>query len=353
MTSVALDRPGEVRGEDGFDVAAVDAWLQQHVDLEGAPDVKQFAGGASNLTFLLSYPGRDLILRRPPGGQIPKSGHDMRREFHVQQKLAVVYPYVPKMVAFCDDHAVIGGDFYVMERIRGVVLRDEPPAGFPLDPAGLTKLCANVVDRLADLHAVDAEAAGLGDLGRGSGYVERQVSGWSKRYRAARTRNVPSFEKVIAWLEENKPPDAGTCVIHNDWRLDNLILDADDPSEIIAVLDWEMATLGDPLMELGAAMAYWVQADDDRMHRSFRRQPTHLPGMYTREQFARRYSENAGIAIDNWAFYEVFGLFRYAAIAQQIHYRLRHKETSNPAFKRFWLLVRYLHWRARRVMAGA
>ncbi|MFY9488460.1 MAG: phosphotransferase family protein [Solirubrobacterales bacterium] len=353
MSSVAVDRAREVREEDSFDLAAVDRWLKQHVDLEGAPSVKQFPGGASNLTYQLSYQGRELILRRPPGGHIPKSGHDMRREFTVQQKLAGVYPYVPQMVAFCEDHDVIGSDFYVMERIRGVILRSEPPKVFPLDEAGITKLCESVVDRLVDLHAVDPDAAGLSDLGRGEGYVDRQISGWSKRYRAARTRNVPSFEKVMSWLEANKPDDVGTCIIHNDWRLDNLILDPDDPSQIIAVLDWEMATLGDPLMELGSAMAYWVQADDDRFRKSFRRQPTQLPGMLTRDQFVNHYCEKSGLPVDNWAFYEVYGLFRLAAIIQQIYYRYHHKETTNPAFKHFWLVVRYLHFRSRRLIAAA
>jgi aminoglycoside phosphotransferase (APT) family kinase protein len=351
MASSALDRAREVRAEDSFDLAAVDAWLKQRVDdLEGAPTVKQFPGGASNLTFQLSYPGRDLILRRPPGGHIPKSGHDMRREFTVQSKLAPVFPYVPKMVAFCDDRAVMDVDFYVMERIRGIILRAELPAGMTLDAAGARALSTSFIERLVDLHSVDPVAAGLADLGRGDGYVERQVTGWTKRYRAARTWNVPSFEKVMKWLDANRPPDVRSCIIHNDWRMDNVVLDPDDPQKIIGVLDWEMATIGDPLMELGSAMAYWTEAGDDRIGQMFRRQPTHLPGMLTRREVVELYAQRSGLAIDDWQFYEVFGVFRLAGIIQQIYKRYHDKETTNPAFKRFWIATQWLHRRARRAI---
>jgi aminoglycoside phosphotransferase (APT) family kinase protein len=351
MASSALDQAREVRAEDSFDVAAVDSWLKQHVDdLEGAPTVKQFPGGASNLTFQLAYPGRDLVLRRPPAGHIPKSGHDMRREFTVQSKLAPVFPYVPKMVAFCDDHSVMGVDFYVMDRIRGIILRSELPTGMTLDAAGARALSTSFIERLVDLHSVDPAAAGLTDLGRGDGYVERQVTGWSKRYRAARTWNVPSFEKVMSWLDANRPPDVRSCIIHNDWRMDNVVLDPDDPQKIIGVLDWEMATIGDPLMELGSAMAYWIEAGDDRIGQMFRRQPTHLPGMLTRREVVELYARRSGLTVDDWRFYEVFGLFRLAGIIQQIYKRYHDKETTNPAFKRFWIATRWLHRRSRRVI---
>lgn len=351
MPAGALDKAREVRAEDSFDVAAVDAWLKQRVDgLEGAPDVKQFPGGASNLTYQLSYPGRDLILRRPPFGHLPKSGHDMRREYTVQSKLAPVFPYVPKMVAFCDDRAVMDVDFYVMDRIRGIILRSELPKGMTLDEAGARALSTSFIERLVDLHAVDPDAAGLSDLGRGEGYVERQIAGWTKRYGAARTWNTPSFKKVIKWLEANRPEDAGSCIIHNDWRMDNVVLDPDDPQKIIGVLDWEMATIGDPLMELGSMMAYWVEAGDDRVGQMFRRQPTHLPGMLNRREVVELYFDRSGLRADDFRFYEVYGLFRLAGIIQQIYKRYHDKETTNPAFKRFWIATNYLHHRARRVI---
>jgi aminoglycoside phosphotransferase (APT) family kinase protein len=351
VSGAAVDQPNEVRGEDAFDVAAVDAYLKQHVDdLEGAPTVNQFPGGASNLTYQLSYPGRELILRRPPSGHIPKSGHDMRREYTVQSKLAPVYPYVPKMVAFCDDHGVLGGDFYVMEKLRGIILRQDLPAGMTLTPEEARALSTSWVERLVDLHKVDPAAANLQELGRGSGYVERQISGWSKRYADARTYNVPSFKKVMKWLEANKPEDIGNVVIHNDWRFDNMVLDPDDPQKIIGVLDWEMATLGDPLMDLGGAMSYWVHADDPRLAKQFRRQPSHLPGMLKRDEIVALYSERSGIPIDDFRFYSVYGYFRLAGIIQQIYKRYHEKETTNPRFKNFWIGVWWLHHAARQAM---
>lgn len=348
MAASALDKAGEVRGEDAFDVAAVDAYLKQHVDLSGAPTVTQFPGGASNLTFQLSYPGKDLILRRPPSGHLPKSGHDMRREFTVQSMLAPVFPYVPKMIAFCDDHSVLGVDFYVMEKLRGVILRSNLPKGMELTPDQARALSVSWVERLVDLHAVDPAAAGLEDLGRGSGYVERQIEGWCKRYEAARTRNVPSFKKVMRWLRENQPEDVANCVIHNDWRFDNVVLDPDDPQKIIGVLDWEMATLGDPLMELGCALSYWVEADDGKLAHRFRRQPSHIPGMLTRKEIVELYAEKSGIEIEDFRFYEVYGYFRLAGIIQQIYKRYHDKETTNPAFKNFWIAVWWLHSQAKK-----
>lgn len=350
MNDGALDRAGDVRGEDAFDVAAVDAFLKTKTELSGTPEVKQFPGGASNLTFQLTYPDRDLILRRPPAGPLPKSGHDMHREYEVQSKLATTFPYVPKMVAFCDDHSVLGSDFYVMEKVRGIILRKDLPAGFTLSTEQTEALAGNWVGRLADLHAVDPAAAGLDGLGRGEGYVARQVEGWSRRYVAARTHNVPSFKKVMRWLADNQPDDVATCVIHNDWRLDNVVLDESDPTQIIAVLDWEMSTLGDPLMDLGVALSYWVEAGSKGLAEKFRMQPSNLPGMPSREALVRLYAQKSGREIGDFRFYEVYGIFRLAAVIQQIYKRYHEGATTNPRFKNFWLGVWYLHRQARRAM---
>ncbi|MGB0888872.1 MAG: phosphotransferase family protein [Solirubrobacterales bacterium] len=348
MADSALDKAGKVRKEDEFDLAAVDAFLKQQVDVTGTPQVTQFPGGASNLTYQLSYPGKELILRRPPSGHLPKSGHDMRREFTVQSKLAPVFPYVPKMICFCDDHSVMGVDFYVMEKVRGIILRSNLPNGMELSKEQARALSTSWVERLVDLHSVDPAEAGLSDLGRGEGYVRRQVEGWCSRYEAARTRNVPSFKRVMRWLRDNQPDDVANCVIHNDWRFDNVVLDPDNPQEIIAVLDWEMATLGDPLMDLGATLSYWVEAGDSKMAQRFRRQPSNLPGMLTRRELVDLYSQRSGIPIDDFSFYEVYGYFRLAGIIQQIYKRYHDKETTNPAFKQFWMAVWFLHSQARR-----
>lgn len=351
-----------VRDEDAFDPAPLHAWLTEHIvpaaPLLGPhpPEVRQFLGGASNRTYLLRYPDQDLILRRPPAGERSGTAHDVLREARVQQRLRPVYPYAPRVLAAGEDdeaQALLDGPFYVMERIAGTILRGRLPAGMTLDPVQARRLGEEAIDRLVQLHAVDVEAAGLADLGRGAGYVERQVSGWSKRYLAARTPRAPRFTRTIAWLQEHQPDDVATCVIHNDFRLDNLVLDPDGSGRVVGVLDWEMATLGDPLMDLGSALAYWVQADDGRGMQLLKRQPTDLPGMLTREQVVTRYCERAGIDRPEWTFYEVYGLFRLAGIAQQIYRRYHLKQTRNPAFQNMWLAVRYLDWRCRRIIRQA
>jgi aminoglycoside phosphotransferase (APT) family kinase protein len=339
-----------VRDEDAFDVPAVDSWLRQQTELPaGLPEVRQFSGGASNLTYLLRYGGLDLILRRPPAGTKARGAHDMGREYRIQAGLKPVFPYVPTMVAHCNDDAVIGSEFYVMERIAGIIPR-RSELGVDLTPEQTRQLCFTVIDTLVNLHQVDAAQAGLSDLGRGDGYVVRQVTGWSARYRKAKTWNVPSYERVMAWLEENRPDDVRTCVIHNDFRLDNVVLAPDDPLKVAGVLDWELATLGDPLMDLGSALAYWVQADDDWAFRRFRLQPSDAPGMPSRDEIVQYYAERSGLKPENWAFYEVFGLFRLAVIAQQIYYRYHHKQTRNPRFRNLWLPVNLLERRCRRIM---
>jgi aminoglycoside phosphotransferase (APT) family kinase protein len=353
MSSDPLDTD-VVREEDRFDIAAVDSWLVEHArgtELTGPPEVRQFSGGASNLTYLLCYPERELILRRPPPGTKATSAHDMAREFRIQRALKPVYRYVPEMVALCEDDAVIGSSFYVMERVQGSILRAHVPRELGLDEPATRALCHAAIDRLVDLHLLDPANAGLGDLDRGDGYVRRQVEGWSARYRAARTRNVPSFARVMTWLLQRQPADIARCVVHNDFRLDNLVLAPTEPSRILAILDWEMATVGDPLMDLGGAMAYWVQADDDRVMQALRRQPTHRPGMLTRAEVTERYAERSGHPIGDWVFYEVFGLFRLAVIIQQIYRRYHLREQRNPAFRHYWLAVHYLNRRCRRIIA--
>lgn len=352
-TEAFIDKAGDVRSAETLDAQAVTDWLKaQDIDLQGEPKVTQFSGGASNWTYRLQYDNVDLILRRPPAGTKAKSAHDMVREYTVQHALAQDYPYVPQMIALCEDESVIGCDFYVMERLVGIIPRSNLPKGLDLETAQVRELCTNVIDALIELHQVDYSAnAELMSLGKGEGYCERQVSGWDKRYKKAKSPNVPSFYLVRQWLKRNLPADSSTCVIHNDWRFDNVVLDPNDPTTVIGVLDWEMATLGDPLMDLGSALAYWVQADDNKIMKQSRRQPTHLKGMMTRAEVVDYYLDKTGLQVDNWAFYEVFGLFRLAGIAQQIYYRYYHKQTDNPAFKNFWIIIHALHARCLTLIA--
>jgi aminoglycoside phosphotransferase (APT) family kinase protein len=325
------DQPGEVRAEDAFDTAAVQAWLSPRVDgLGELREVRQYPGGASNLTYLLRFDDRELILRRPPAGRKAKSAHDMKREFRVQQRLRPVYPYVPNVLALCEDPAVLGSDFYVMDRLDGIIFRRDLPPGLDLSADEARSLAFRVIDRLIELHEVDPVAAGLADIGKGAGYVERQVNGWNERFTRARTDDSPDCAEIMAWLEANRPDDVRICVIHNDFRFDNVVLD--DALDVIGVLDWEMATLGDPLMDLGGSLAYWTQADDGAMTLELRKQPTHAPGMPTRAEVVDYYCAKMGVSAGNWTFYEVFGLFRLLVIMQQIYYRFQAGQTHNPAF---------------------
>jgi len=340
---------GAVRSDDSFDVARADTWLKGQLDLAGAPTVRQFTGGASNLTYLLRYPsGTELILRRPPAGA-PAAAHDMAREYRVQELLKPVFPYVPTMRALCRDHAVVGSDFYVMDRVAGLIPRGEARLEQPLAPASCRALAETFVDTLVQLHAIDPDGSGLRAIGKGGDYVVRQVDGWTRRYTRARTDNTPSFERVTRWLSEHRPSELSSCVVHNDWRLDNIVLDPSDMS-VVGVLDWELATLGNPLMDLGNAMAYWVNADDDRVALAYQRQPSSLPGMLTRDEIVDRYLDRAGLSTLDWPFYEIFGLFRLAGIAQQIYSRYHHGHTTNPEFRDLWVFVNYLDWRCQSII---
>ena len=342
----------KARAEEALPVAAVDAWLKARVaGLDGAPRVTQFEGGASNWTYRLEYPSHDLVLRRPPAGTKAKSAHDMRREYEIQRALAPHFPYVPEMVAHCDDPAVAGAEFYVMRRVAGAVPRVGRGGGLELDPDRARALAFAAIDRLVDLHRVDAAAAGLTSWGKGPGYVRRQIEGWSERYERALTWNVPRLRDVRAWLRANTPDDVATVVIHNDFRLDNLIVDPESPERIRAILDWEMATLGDPLMDLGASLAYWVEAGDGWLARRTRRQPSDLPGMPTRAELLARYAERSGRTGADFAFYQVYGLFRLAGIAQQIYFRYHRGESTNPAFRWFWIFPHHLGERCRKLIS--
>ncbi len=351
------DEARHVRDEDSFDVEAVAAWLRDHVrddalarDLVGTPRVRQFPGGASNLTYLLEWDSRDLILRRPPVGAKAKSAHDMGREHDIQAALAPVFPYVPTMVGLCRDESLIGSPFYVMERLEGTIPRRR--LGFEATPEQVTVLCERAWDVLVDLHGVDVTAIPeLAALNRGEGYVRRQVAGWTDRMSRARTDDLGDWTPVARWLDEHQPPDRGQCVIHNDFRFDNLVVSPAD-LQVTGVLDWEMATVGDPLMDLGGALAYWVEAGDDEFFQQFRRQPSSERGMWTRWQIVEHYAARTGLHVtpEQWRFYEVFGLFRLAVIAQQIWYRYVHGQTHNEAYAVLGPAVAYLEQRCRRIL---
>jgi len=345
MVNDPVDRPARPRPGEELDGAALARYLEAHLPgVSGELKVLQFPAGYSNLTYALRAGDRELVLRRPPFGSEVATAHDMGREFRVLSALAPIWPKVPRPLLYCDDPSVLGAPFYVMERVTGVVLRGRPPAGVELGPATFAGLSRAFVETLGELHALDYRAAGLGDLGRPEGYVARQVHGWTKRYRAARTDDVPEVERTAAWLAENLPPESGAALIHNDFKYDNLVLSPGDLTQIVAVLDWEMATVGDPLMDLGSSLAYWIDPDDPEELRS----PavphlTALPGNLRRGELVARYLEIAGRnpgAAGDPVFYYAYGQLKLAGIVQQIYYRFRQGATADPRFAGLGALVR-------------
>ncbi|MBE7927677.1 phosphotransferase family protein [Pseudomonas saudiphocaensis] len=346
------DQASRIREGEELPAEVIDPYLKAHIPgLEGTPRISQFPGGASNLTYLLEYPSQELVLRRPPFGQKAKSAHDMGREFRILNRLNVGFPYCPKAYLHCTDVSVIGAEFYVMERVKGIILRENMPPELGFSPEQTRALCESFIDKFVDLHNVDYQACGLADLGKPEGYVQRQIDGWIERYERAVTPDAPSWEPVKAWLRDKMPADhPKPGIVHNDYRFDNVILDPDNPMQIIGVLDWEMTTIGDPLMDLGNTLAYWIEADDPAPVQLMRKQPSNAPGMLTRREFVDYYAERAGIRIDNFDYYYTYGLFRLAGIVQQIYYRYFHGQTQDKRFARFVQLNALLEQMALQVI---
>jgi aminoglycoside phosphotransferase (APT) family kinase protein len=283
---------------------------------------------------------REFVLRRPPVSAKIKTAHDMSREYFILSHLHPVYPKVPRPVLFCDDESVLGAPFYLMERVSGVILRARPPEALELTPQLMRRLSESFIQSLAEIHEVDYEAAGLGELGRADGYVRRQVEGWTQRYFNARTDDVPAIEKLAVWLAEHAPADSARALIHNDYKYDNIMLAPGDLSRVVAVLDWEMATIGDPLMDLGTALGYWVDADDPEEWQRFGFGLTTLPGNLKRSELIESYARQTGRDIPDIVFYYAYAMLKVAGIVQQIYYRYRQGFTKDERFSNLGLLVR-------------
>jgi aminoglycoside phosphotransferase (APT) family kinase protein len=346
------DKPRDIREGEELSVPAIEGFIKQAIPgLTGNLTVLQFPGGHSNLTYFLRCGEREMVLRRPPFGRKAKSAHDMGREYRILKALKPHFPYCPEPLAYTEDESIIGCPFYVMERFNGIIIRKDLPKGISPAPGDLRKLCERFLDVLVELHSIDYQRIGLGDFGKPEGYVKRQVEGWSRRYRDARTPDAPEFESVMAWLAEKMPPDNPThAIIHNDFKFDNLVLDPRDMLTIIGILDWEMATIGDPLMDLGNSVAYWIEKGDPQETHLMRMMPTHLEGMLTRRELVDRYTEKTGMGIANFDFYYCFGLFRLAVIAQQIYYRYYHGQSKDKRFAMFIFGVKILEEAALRAI---
>ena len=350
---IELDSAAPVRQGEELAAERLETYLTDQLpEVSGPLIVEQFPHGHSNLTYLLRLGEMELVLRRPPFGNQVQTAHDMSREYRVLSKLANVYPPAPKPLLFCDDESVLGAPFYIMQRRRGIILRKTPPRGLSLDANLMRGLSQAFIDNLAELHAIDYETAGLSDLGKPAGYIGRQIKGWTDRYHKARTDDLAAMERLTLWLNDHMPPQSSAAVIHNDYKFDNLLLDPADLTHIVAVLDWEMATLGDPLMDLGTTLGYWVEAGDPDPLQLAAMGPTALPGSLTRRELVERYEVRTGSEVANVLFYYSFGLFKIAVIIQQIYARFVRGHTRDPRFARLNQLVAVLSQQAERVVAA-
>lgn len=326
------DHAAKIRSGEELDIARLEPYLRSHFpELTGTIVVRQFPSGHSNLTYSVTLGEREMVLRRPPFGSKVKTAHDMGREYNVLSKLHSAYP-APKPLLYCTDESVVGAPFYVMERVHGIILRREIPPGLDVDTATARRLSESFIDNLAALHQLDYRVLGLGDLGKPQGYLERQVKGWIERYYGSKTHDIPEVETISAWVKEHMPNQSSASLVHNDYKYDNIVLHSGDITRIVAVLDWEMCTLGDPLTDLGTTLAYWVQADDPADVRPARWGPTSLPGSISRIEMLERYQAKTGREVSNILFYYVFALFKIAVIIQQIYYRYHHGFTKDERF---------------------
>ncbi|HEV3060862.1 MAG TPA: phosphotransferase family protein [Vicinamibacterales bacterium] len=348
-------RPGEE-----LDRARLVDWLRQRLpacgvidgatlDGTGEPQLTQFPGGHSNLTYLLTFGDTEVVVRRPPFGPVPPTAHDMAREFRWLSEMHRVFPLAPRPYLLCEDTTVIGAVFYAMERRRGLVVRAAEPPMLADQPSARRAVSTAMIDTLADLHAVDVAAGALGGLGKPLGFVERQVRGWSERWVRSRTTALPAMDALAGWLHAHLPPDPPSpTVVHGDFKLDNVMLDPNDPARIVAVLDWEMSALGDPLVDLGILLAYWSPTSPPEQ-RDALTTVTDQPGYLTPAEIVARYAQRSGRDVSNVRYYEVFALFKIAVVIQQIYYRWSTGQTSDERFRNFDARVAYLADHAARL----
>jgi aminoglycoside phosphotransferase (APT) family kinase protein len=354
---VSGDDTSPVRAGEELEWLRLEGWLREHLPAAGLRldagepmQVLQFPGGHSNLTYQTRFGALELVVRRPPFGRVPATAHDMAREYRWLTAMHPVFPLAPRVYALCEDRAVIGSVFYVMERRHGAVVRDGEPASIKDQPSVRRQVSLAVVDALADLHAIDVEASGLAHLGKPSGFVERQVRGWTERWNRSRTHNLPEMEAVARWLVESLPSNpARPAIVHGDFKLDNLMLDPQDPGSLVAVFDWEMAALGDPLVDLGILLAYWAATAPPGQHDALTTVTT-LPGWLTPGELVERYAARSGRDLSGLKFYEVFALFKIAVVVQQIYHRFVNGQTDDPRFANLGARVSYLALRAKQLL---
>lgn len=330
-----MQETSPVRKGEELDTGRLGQYLSETLETNDHVTVSQFPAGSSNLTYLVTVGEEEYVLRRPPFGNTVKTAHDMGREFSVLSKLSNVYAPAPKPVLFCEDESVIGSEFYLMERRKGLIIRGRSPAELEGSAEMQSRVARGFIQNLADLHAIDHTAAGLADLGKPDGYARRQVEGWTRRYFAAKTDEHAELEKAIEWLNANIPAAGQASLVHNDYKFDNVMLDPSDLSRVTAVLDWEMVTIGDPLMDLGTTLGYWMSQDagEEMMRMPFN--PYVLMKNISRQELVDIYAEVSGRDTSNMLFHYVFGTFKIAAICQQIYARYVKGFTRDERFSGF------------------
>ena len=338
-SDTATVRPGEE-----LNLTVLAEYLDRRIDSGGNTfEVEQFPNGHSNLVYLVRMGDREYVLRRPPLGPVAPKAHDMAREYRVLQAVHPHFPEAPEVFLLCEDPSVIGSAFFLMERRRGIVIRDRVPAELAAIPDYAGRASEAFIGCLVRLHAIDIYQNGLSRLGKPEGFVERQVRGWADRWARARTEDLPEMQRIVEWLNARVPPSAGSTLVHNDYKLDNVMM-RPEGDQVEAVLDWEMATVGDPLADLGLSLCYWTWANvaAEQNGHSPTRGVTAQPGWYTRDQFLERYAERTGRDVAQVGYYEVLGVFKLAVILQQIYYRFRQGQTQDARFRHFDRQVRGL-----------
>ncbi len=333
---ITLEDTAPVRHDERFDEEELARYLRGRLPgTEGPLSVEQFPGGHSNLTYLLRFGDSEFVMRRPPLGPVAPTAHDMTREHRVLSALWPVFPPAPRTYLLCEDTKVIGAPFYVMERRRGIVIRREWPKELGNDPAVRRRISEAIVDLMVALHAVDYVAVGLGNLGKPEGYMQRQVKGWTERWERAKDREIPAITSVAEWLAGRVPELAGATLVHGDLKLDNALLDPAVPGRVVALLDWELCTTGDPLADMGVLLCYWPEAGDPEARRETISPVTAGAGWHTRAELVARYAERTGRDVSKIAFYETFALFKVAVVIQQIYIRWKRGQTKDERFAAF------------------
>ena len=339
-----------VRDDERFDEERLADYLRGRLPgSESRLEVRQFGGGAANLTYLLDYGGAEYVLRRPPLGPVAASAHDMAREYRVLSVLWQALPYAPRAFLFCEDAAIIGAPFFVMERRRGVVVRRAMPDVYRDQPDAARRMSEALVDALAEFHAVDYNALGLSDLGKPQGFLERQIEGWYRRWQGAKTVELGDMDRVYRWLRDNCPTAGAVSLVHNDYKLDNAMLAAGDPGRVVALFDWDMCTLGDPLADLGALLTYWTEPGDPPYLQATAMMPLGDLGFLTREALVARYAARSGRPVGDIGFYHTLGLFRLTVIIAQIYIRYRRGQTQDARFAAMEHMIPLLARRAAEI----